>query len=705
MKSLIKLFTIAGAAFLVSVALCSFPVITAVAQEKAESPAREEEISQKEKPSDAYKLETITVTTDKREQNIQEVPAPIMAFTETDLEDAGIEDIDDVINLVPNMTFGTNEAVFRGIRLSQFTFKNPVVIYIDGVPHDGCYSFDADLSNVERVEVLRGPQGALYGKNAIGGIINVISKKPGNTYETMARGELAENETYGLKAYVNGPIVKDKLFFGLSGSWHETRGFMKNDHPDKDYFDGEEVSRTKILLRWLPTDRLEVNLHAGINQIQTDSRAVICSQDVRYHDYRDPDDKWDSDIFNSAFNLVYTWEDVEFRSITTYSDSEVDLEQNYNYYRDKTSWIGFHITDNRTFTQEFRFQSTDKDNGLKWLGGIYYLQERNNRDESGCILNSEARLGYNTKVNYPGNTDGETVSAFGQVTIPLTERLDLTAGLRYERIHKELDYGYEEIRADTGELLQLVTYNIDDDWDAFLPKGIFSWTITEDAMIYASVAKGYLAGGLNAYENNKDNAKFDEQTVIDYEIGAKTTWLDNKLLFNATLFYMDIKDMHVYSSPSPYVWVASNAARAHSQGIEIDARIRPMQGLDITTQFGWIDAEYDDYKNFTGKIPQRTPEYTLNFAVQYRHDSGLFVRGDIHGGGKTYYNDDNTISQDPYEIYNAKIGYEDSNWDVYFYGKNLFDKEYFSYGRDSGIGARKTVGAPRTFGVIASIRF
>ena len=185
MKSLIKLFTIGGAAFLVSVALCSFPVITAVAQEKAESPAREKEISQEEKLRKPYELGTMTVTAEKRKENVQEVPAAISAFTEITLEDADIEDVDDIVEFIPNMFFnqsfsGYFETSFRGIRLSQFTAKNPVVIFIDGIAQDDFSNYGTDITNIERVEVLRGSQGTLYGKNAIGGVINIISKKPGN---------------------------------------------------------------------------------------------------------------------------------------------------------------------------------------------------------------------------------------------------------------------------------------------------------------------------------------------------------------------------------------------------------------------------------------------------------------------------------------------------------------------------------------------
>ncbi len=161
--------------------------------------------------------------------------------------------------------------------------------------------------------------------------------------------------------------------------------------------------------------------------------------------------------------------------------------------------------------------------------------------------------------------------------------------------------------------------------------------------------------------------------------------------------------MHVYTNPEPNIWIASNAAEAHSQGIEIEVKARPFHGLDIMASFGWTEAEFDDYENYDGNTTTSTPEYTFNLAVQYRHTSGIFVRGEMEGYGKTYYDEDNSDKnkRDPFELYNAKIGYETSQWDVYFYVKNLLDKEYFS----SGSGDVGAVGAPRTLGLVASIRF
>lgn len=681
----------------------------------------------KSDPSGSLSLETITVTADKRKENIQKVPSAITGFTQSHLEDAGIKDIEDLVRFVPNMSFGSSmqgaqEINFRGIGLSQFTGKNPVVIFMDGVAQDHDTSYEVDLTNVERVEVLRGSQGTLYGKNAIGGVINIISKAPGNNFNAGATGTIGENGTYGLSTYANGPLVKDHLFFGISANHHETDGYMENDHPDGGTSDHEEGLSFKSRLRWLPLDRLEVNLHGGVSRDRDGSGVQVAanSGNQAYHAYKNPDDRSDTDRALAALNIKYAGEKFKATAITTYSRDTIEVFQDQTYINSSRP-IALNDSENRIFSQELRLQSPDHKKGFQWLAGLYYARDELSYTDNAMKYDTTAWSGYDVKYNWADDTGENTMAAFGQVTIPLPARLAFTAGLRYEQVDKEMDYRYRVTRTDTGAVLPQdpfmpgnpptqVTYFVEDDWDAVLPKGVLSWEINDSAMVYAGVTKGYLAGGFNLCENIRDRAKFDEQSTIDYSLGAKTAWFDNRLIVNANLFYMDIKDMHVYYAPDPVTYITSNAGEAHSRGIEIEVTARPVRGLDLMAGFGLTDAEYDRYvntagKDCTGKTLERTPAYTLNLAAQYRHTSGFYARMEMQAFGESYFDERNTTGQDAYEIYNAKIGYEAERWDIYIYGKNLMDEEYFSFGRVNATGVMANMGAPRTVGVTASIRF
>lgn len=655
---------------------------------------------------EVYQLEAVTVTAEKREENIQKVPVAITAFTETELEDAGAETISDVIDMIPGLMLepmgsaGWSLAAYRGSTYSAFTGKNPLVIFIDGIPYDNSGYYDLELMDVERVEVLRGPQGTLYGKNAMAGVINIITKKPTHTVASKLTTRLAEHETCGIKGFVNGPVIKDKLFLGVSAKYYETEGFMKNDNPDEDYFDSEENKTAKALLRWLPSERLALDLHAGIDQRRDGSGRIIASDHVCYHENKHPDGKSDLDSASSALNVTYAADFAELNSITTCRFTETD------YWEDRT-YMGTGIVDNfdksdiTSVSQEFRIQSPSKQDKVKWLAGLYYSNEDRDSDEYGLVYDTEAYYGYNMKYDWPYDQTEQAMAVFGQLTVPLFAAVDFTAGLRYETIEKEVDYTCRVTRTDTGDMLSLVEWNQDENWDALLPKAVLSWSPSGDVMLYCSVAQGYLAGGLNPCEDNKDAAKFDEQTSLNYEIGGKTAWLENRLFLNTTLFYTDIEDMHVWNNPEPGIWVASNAASAHAQGVEIEARVKPLQGLDIMASFAWMESEFDDYGEYTGNTTLQTPDYTYNLSAQYRHSSGFFMRGEVEGYGKTYYDEANLLKRDPFDLVNVRIGYEAANWDVYLYADNLFDKEYFS---SIGLGYY-TVGEPQTVGLMASVRF
>lgn len=655
-------------------------------------------------------LGTMTVTANKREEKIKDVPASISAFSETDLDDAGIKEVNDIVEMVPGLNIEKgvhgNEVNFRGMRPSPFTQKNPVVLYIDGVPCDAPTVFDADFNNVERVEVLRGPQGTLYGKNTLGGVINVVSKKPGNTVEGKVSVEVGDYGKTGIRAFVNGPVVEDLFYFGFSGSLDQKQGFIKNDHPDQDYVDGEKTSRAKATFRWTPSARLEINLNTGTTQKRENGGMMIPGEDIVFHAYRNPDDYIDTDIINSSLDINYQGEDIVFKSITTYRSTKFDFTMDYGIihpmYKDMIN-----KTEQNNITQEFRLQSPDGDTAFNWVGGLYFSNDKKTYDDMSATYNYKALYGYNIKYNWPDDLAENTQAIFGQFTKTIADRFDFTGGLRYETIHKEMDFVQEITRVDTGAAVSpRVTYHTAEDWTALLPKAVLSWKSSPDVMMYFSIADGYLPGGFNTTETNKEKAKFDAQTSRNYEVGTKTSLLNNKMMLNVAVYHIDIKDMHVYSVPAPGIYLASNAGKAHSQGVEMDMVIMPAAGLKLSAQLSKIDSKFDDYQEYDGNTTTQTPEYTTNLAIQYRDPSGIYAQAEVLNHGKTYYTDSNSVYQDPYQLINTKIGYERSFWDVYLQVKNLADTKYAqAYSPDFDSLAFFHPGVPRSVSVVASARF
>ncbi|MCP4116932.1 MAG: TonB-dependent receptor [Desulfobacteraceae bacterium] len=669
------------------------------------------------------RLESVIVTADKREQNIQEVPASISSFSEMDIDDADVKEVPRIIDRVPNLSLSSqNQGVTyvnsRGLSPSMLNRKNPFVLYMDGVPSSDITCFNADFNNVERVEVLRGPQGTLYGKNAMGGVLNVITKAPSNEVSGKIGMEIGENETYGIKGFINSPLKRDKLFLGLSGSHFQTRGFMKNDDPEEEYYDDRDIYKIRGKLRWLPSDRLEVVFSSGADVRKGGDGPMIGTSELTYHALKNPTDRVNTDAYDTALRMHCRLDAFDIYSISTLARTSEDYYVDYSYGSTR-ALHGIVDSDTTNFSQEFRIHSPDTREGLSWIGGIYYEYFKKDDNELAMEYNTSPMLGYNYKSNWPTRSDSNTVAVFGQTTFPLIGKLNLTFGLRYEKVFKEMEYKRLTTRLDNGAPVppmpgvpSRAAYSIDSDWDALTPKVVLDYRFNSNLMTYASVAQGYLEGGFNNCIDDPSKTKFDEQTSINYEVGVKSSWLDNRFICNAAVFYMDIDDMQVGEYPAMGVFVASNAGKAHSCGVEIETRFRPVKGFDLYGSFGLIRGEYDEYMGFgntdyAGNKLKATPEYTINVGAQYRHRTGVFARADVFGYGETWFNESNSDEsrQGSYGIVNAKVGYETEHWDCYLYGDNLFDKEYFDSIFTSMIRNSYMVGEPRKIGVNISYRW
>jgi iron complex outermembrane receptor protein len=302
-------------------------------------------------------------------------------------------------------------------------------------------------------------------------------------------------------------------------------------------------------------------------------------------------------------------------------------------------------------------------------------------------------------------------AVFGQGTYTFFDRLHLTAGLRYDHLDLE---GSEEW---TFFGIQQ-KFDKDLDYSEVLPKASIAFDFTDDIMSYATVSKGYLAGGYNyAFVTNNNNFTYDPEYTWNYEAGIKTAWLANRLMANAAVFYIDIKDKQVsewLQGGGPFDRMVSNAAKAHSQGIELELQARPLKGLDLFGGVGYIEAKIDDWTSleadgttydYKDKYLIFAPKYTYNAGAQYRHETGFFGRADILGVNDFYTDAKNDVKIDSYELVNLRLGFESENFDIVFWGKNVFDREYAANMNNWGGATLIQEGEPRMFGATVTYRF
>ena len=494
---------------------------------------------------------------------------------------------------------------------------------------------------------------------------------------------------------LSGPIKKDRLFFGVSGKFYEKEGFIDNtflDEPanDKKHWYG------KLHLRWVPVDALDISLISsalkydeGANDMglgAAGAAAYGLPVPIDGKVASDYPGKNTSKSVSNALNISYDFgNSLKLTSITTrrvYND-----EGRWDYDFNPVKFMHTTKTNEYTsYSQELRLNSSG--DRLKWLVGLYY---DNHHNDVNTTLNSVIPSMVSTNDR---DFDGDSMAFFGQASYPILTRLTLVAGLRYEKQDKE----FED---------HILVRKADNSWDDFAPKLALEYSFTPDVMAYASVSKGYRSGGFNTYATDPQYTKYDEEKLWSYEIGLKSELLDKRLILNASVFYMNIEDMQVNESVTPYEAFLTNAGKASATGGELEMRAQLFQGLSLIANFGYCDIKFDEFKDalgdYQGNRNPYAPDYNYNLGAQYRASCGIFARVDLIGYGKMYFDKTNTYSREAFEIVNAKIGYEMENFDIYLYGKNVFDQEYNSYGYFDGF--YTIYSEPAEFGLRLTYRF
>ncbi len=653
--------------------------------------------------NDTIILEEVTVSANKMEENIKDIPQSISVINEKEIEEKEIQNISDVIKQIPNLssTFMYSERVnFRGINTSVFTNNNPVVIYIDGIPHSSVYGFDASLQNAQQIEVLRGPQGALYGKDSIGGVINVITKKPKNELNGFIGAEYGTNNFMQTSFNTNGAVIPDKLFLGINGKVGKDDGWQTNhnENQEKDST-RKEFHQLNTNLHYNATDNFSIGLNIfndkdykyGFEGGAVPQTTSI--NDYKRKDFEDVNFETDSYMKNKSkaqsLKMEYLFD--ENNSLTAITANkhididgtwDVDLANNPSY--DGMSM--FQDAKSKNFSQEIRL-SGEKDK-FRYVTGIYFEKDSFNFDNYGMeypsyLLGDPFGAGIGAKFNSISQADSSTYAAFGQVIIPFLESYELTLGGRYQKIKKEmnLDYYFNPINVQANPVFEFDEKN---NWNTFLPKIAISKKFDDKLTTYTSVSKGYLPGGYNNFASSgtEDDNRFDAQTSINYEVGVKDSFLNDNLTLAASIFYLDIEDIHVYSTDrTTGMMYTSNAGEADSKGVELELAYSINNNWKVDTSIGVMKARYSNYidsnleDNKNNKI-ERTPSHSANIGLSYYSNGGLYGRFDVQNQGDMFFNAQNSLKQDSYTVANAKIGYLFDDFDIYTYAKNITDENY-----------------------------
>ncbi|WPU95194.1 TonB-dependent receptor [Mucilaginibacter sabulilitoris] len=682
-------------------------------------------------------LDEVTVSAQKYEEDAQRVPFSISTLSAKQIRDYRLWDLKDLTAIAPNLNSANpgDGRTVSGIRGVVTTSYDPAVAtYVDGVNQYGLDTYIPQLFDVERVEVLRGPQGTLYGRNATGGVINVITKQPTNTVSGFAGLDFGN---YGQQRYTLGlraPLIKDRLFLGVAGVYSGFNGFYTNTF-NNSHFDKQHFFLGNYYLKFLATSKLALTLNVkNYNNRNNGAFALAGSpDDALAHPYevnQNATTKMIDNTFQTSLAVNYSGNDFNFTSQSSYQVnnryydtpidgdfSPIDGASIINNYGGKWNKV-------KTVIQEFRFSSpAASTSALKWTAGAYGFYHYAPNKQGTYYGNDGAMLDApNNLTTITVNTDKNSgEAAYGQVTYTVNPQLDITAGVRYDHEHKkESVFGTAQPDGQDVMVTQADTSS-SANFNAFTPKLSVAYHLSANNNLYATYSRGFRAGGITELGPDPVNApplySFKPEYSNNYEVGSKNEFFDNKLRVNITAFYTLITNAQVPTLILPQaITVTKNAGRLNSKGAELELNATPVKGLYIDYNFGYTHARYTDLNvpnngevlNLKGNKQIYTPNITSMLAAQYAYDLGgpqkikLVARGEWRYLGDQYYDLANQIEQKAYSKFNARIGVDTKNFSLFLWESNIANKKYIDYAYDFGA---SHLGNPRTYGVSVTTNF
>ncbi|MFC4863368.1 TonB-dependent receptor [Pseudomonas sp. MAHUQ-62] len=708
-------------------------------------------------------LKTVTVTAQRREETLQEVPVAVSAVDGTSITADGVRAIGDITTFVPNASAknpdgdGRPRWYIRGLGTGDTGAATvyPVGIYADDVYLNAPIAGGGPLYDLERIEILRGPQGTLYGKNTTAGAVNIISKKPDfdtDGYGTIGFG--SKNERI-LTGAVGGSLVDERLAGRVAIYSEERDGFTKNLTADQTYGDvNKKAFRVQFLAQLTPDLEALWKIHGrefkgdGSNGSLPVGRYYNVGY-VRPHGSKiqinvNEDYKLDHD--GSSLTLNWDLGGYKFTSITAYdyirNQSLIDADYTPYEVNGRTD------TDNEynQYSQEFRF-SSPQDRSLRWLLGAHYFHEDLDSAQVRQILPGTSPNGTGTNqvgtvyrdLSYDHKTD--SYALFSNVTYDFTERFSVTGGLRWTQEEKDIDLDLVQLRRVNGALVPVLgadnngNSQKDKTWDAWTYDLTPEYRINENLRVFFRYAHGFRSGGFNTGLSGglSGLTTVDPEELDAYEVGVKSEWFDGRLTANANVFYYDYTDIQVNLltvNNGVLTTALTNGAAGEVKGAELELEAQPTDRLHLRAALSHLDTEYTDFKNvnpntgavtadYSGNRFVRSPEQVVSLGADYTIPldgiGKLVAGGDVSYRGKEFFladrQSEDTLSQPHYTLANARLTWfsPDDQISVTGFVNNVTDRRYQVHGRPNGaVGSGQyviTYGDPRTVGVSLTSRF
>ena len=663
-------------------------------------------------------LEEVIITAQKREQTLQEVPVTVTAFSGDFVEEAGVKDIRDIAGLTPNLSIKTRSeteaTVFiRGIgSLAPGIGADPAVgIFIDGMTASRGTNATAAFFDVERVEVVKGPQGTLFGRNASAGAIAIITNKAelDNNYGHVMLGVGDQGQFRG--QFVGNMSAGENWAFRIGGNYSARDGLYKNTFTGKDLLD-QNNSNLRLAATGVVSDSWSMDfMLEAVNSKSND--AILTDADVFEKTTSQNDVPRKQELNSTRFIWTNKWdlgEALDLTSITGYYDGDswvtpVDADE---IDFPVATFIEPHT--NKTWSQELRLNGSSE--RIDWFVGASYLKEElgfttDLNYEEGIVLDLFLGAGdlcldpdlpectYQSETPF-GENEVTSTAIYGDLTFALSDTVGLTVGARYTKDKKKMFYDNPA----TDGILGVIGFGVlgpftdghvyaSDSWSSFDPRIALDWDLSDSTTLFVNVASGYKSGGLNRQvytelPEEQNLAPFDEETVMSYEIGTKSKFLDDRASLNVSVFYNDYKDFQLETLVNlvPEIF---NVGDVKSTGIEFEGSIMATDNLQLSATYAYLDAEIKSSidPSIIGNRTPNAPEHSASAQAHYYidTDSGEWKLSGTWMYSDTYWFDIyNTLDQPSYNLINLRAGYEadSEKWGVAGFIDNATDEEYYT---------------------------
>ncbi len=666
----------------------------------------------------SYTADEIVIQSFKSNNNLSQLPISATLLSEQVIKERNISNVKEISGFIPNLyipDYGskmTSPAYIRGIG-SRINAPS-IGLYVDGVPYFDRSSFDINIEDIDRIEVLRGPQGTIYGRNTMGGIINIYTKSPFKYRETNIGLSAANYNTYHANASHYGNI-NNVLGYAISGNYLHTGGYIDNKYTGKKANPMDALS-SRIRLSWRAAPNLYLHLTSAYEYSDQDGYAYAPYNDttnvVSDVDYN-ARSFFRRNMSTTGLNVQYSTDKIRFNSQSSfqYFDGKQGLDQDFT--KEDLYYVDFEQRQ-RMYSQEFNLKSNQTGN-YDWLFGAFgFYQDYATDNDINYIKQSMNKFQY-------VDTPSKGFALFHQSVFNniLTKGLSATIGVRYD---------WEEIRAHviltdvkSGTAEEKKNQRYEDTYSQFTPKFSLQYTFTNDEIVYASVTKGYKSGGFNSTSQLEEALTFKPEHSWSYEIGTKANCLNKLVYTDISLFYIRWNDQQVsQNQPDGKGYILRNAGKSVSKGVEATVHVNPLENLSFNLSYGYTHAKFKDYVyntdetkkiDYSDKYLPMVPRHTFSAAANYSilmKDKSLLDKIVLNvqytGQGKLYWREDNIAEQPFYGTLNARTSFIKGCVSLDLWAKNITDTDYIAYYFQSSKSFAQR-GKPFTCGLNLNLKF